>query len=429
MIDAQRALALAPDASSVAAAKKLAAPASWRALGRDARAVWGECRGSTFYRVGVALDDLASRCSCPSRKIPCKHALSLMLLAPSAPEGAPPDWLREWLDARAASAQRRQAREGKAPDPVARRKREEAREQRVDKGLDAFDRFLEDLVRTGLAGLESQPSTFEAQAARLVDAQAAGLAGRVRRLESLIGGAPDWPDRLLDRLGRLALLTHAFRRLDALEGPLVDDVRAAIGFNLPEREVLARGERVRDTWLVLAQAETDDERLRSQRSWLRGAATGRTALVLQFAPGMAPFPEALSAGSAFEGELAFFPSATPTRALIAARDAEVAFAAPPGFVTIAEALAAMAEELGKNPWQERVLFTLDEVVPVRSDGHWFVRDAAGLALPLAARSPTLLLAISGGHPVRVVGEWSGERLHALAALEGAAHHPLDGGDE
>src|SRR4051794_40882014 len=90
-------LALAPDASAVAAAKKLATPKPWRGLGRDARAVWGECQGSAVYQVRVDLGDLAAKCTCPSRKLPCKHALGLLLLAANDPASVPgaaaPSWV------------------------------------------------------------------------------------------------------------------------------------------------------------------------------------------------------------------------------------------------------------------------------------------------------------------------------------------------
>src|SRR5437588_8586551 len=92
---------LAPDASSLAAGKKLAAGRDWRALGHDERALWGECQGSALYQVRVDLGDLSAKCTCPSRKFPCKHALGLMLKAAgdasSIAAAAPPDWVAEWL--------------------------------------------------------------------------------------------------------------------------------------------------------------------------------------------------------------------------------------------------------------------------------------------------------------------------------------------
>ena len=73
--------ALAPDAKALAARKQSAAPRLWDTLGRSNAASWGECKGSAVYQVRVALDDLAARCSCPSREFPCNHSLGLLLLA------------------------------------------------------------------------------------------------------------------------------------------------------------------------------------------------------------------------------------------------------------------------------------------------------------------------------------------------------------
>src|SRR4051795_4347100 len=90
---------LAPDAASVSAARKLARPAPWSDTGRDERAVWGLCRGSGArpYQVQVDLDGPAFRCSCPSRKLPCKHAVALMVrLGGGAFQGAArPEWVPE----------------------------------------------------------------------------------------------------------------------------------------------------------------------------------------------------------------------------------------------------------------------------------------------------------------------------------------------
>jgi uncharacterized Zn finger protein len=73
--------ALAPDAKALAAGKHSAAPRLWGALGRSETAIWGECTGSAVYQVRVALDDMVAKCSCPSRKFPCKHSLGLLFLA------------------------------------------------------------------------------------------------------------------------------------------------------------------------------------------------------------------------------------------------------------------------------------------------------------------------------------------------------------
>lgn len=105
---AEQVIALAPDAASVAAGRKLAAPRGWPQLGCDDRAVWGLAQGSgkSPYQVAVDLAGPAYRCSCPSRKIPCKHALGLLLWsAGDVRPDTPLAFADEWLAARAERAE------------------------------------------------------------------------------------------------------------------------------------------------------------------------------------------------------------------------------------------------------------------------------------------------------------------------------------
>jgi hypothetical protein len=75
------AIARAPDARSVTAARAIARPERWMTLGRDRDRVWGEYEGGDHYYVWARLDDHQTGCNCQSTKDPCKHALALLLLA------------------------------------------------------------------------------------------------------------------------------------------------------------------------------------------------------------------------------------------------------------------------------------------------------------------------------------------------------------
>src|SRR3954471_7360178 len=98
--------ALAPDPASLRAGQKLAGASAWSLTGHDDRAVWGSCQGSgrTPYRALVDREGPAYKCSCPSRKIPCKHVLGLLLRwtgsPASVPAGARPPDVDQWLDGR-----------------------------------------------------------------------------------------------------------------------------------------------------------------------------------------------------------------------------------------------------------------------------------------------------------------------------------------
>src|SRR3954465_13562573 len=129
---------LAPDASSLAAARRLARPGPWSATGSTATLVWGKCQGSgkTPYQVSDQVTGPAFRCSCPSRKLPCKHGLALLLLWVDGSGGVADTaeaagFAQEWAAERSARAGARAAgdaaRQTRTPDPAAAAKRLEER--------------------------------------------------------------------------------------------------------------------------------------------------------------------------------------------------------------------------------------------------------------------------------------------------------------
>lgn len=101
---------LAPDQASLGA--KVAQAVLVADIGGGRGLVWGECQGSgtTPYRVVVSEADAGCKCTCPSRKFPCKHALALMWMradrSPAFTPAAVPDWVKDWLSRRRPMAQR-----------------------------------------------------------------------------------------------------------------------------------------------------------------------------------------------------------------------------------------------------------------------------------------------------------------------------------
>jgi hypothetical protein len=402
--------ALAPDGNSLAGARVVSGSGRWTAPGWRGDVLWGQCRD---YQVGVDLGGPAYRCSCPSRKVPCKHALGLLLLWVDGAVGdaEPPDWVTQWRAARAARAAAPKA----PPDPVAAARRAQQRVERVEAGLTELRQWLDDQVRQGLARFaETGHRPIDAMAARLVDAQAPAAASAVRRLGNLAGLGPQWADRMLGELGLLRLLVAAWERRAELPAGLAATVRTRIGFPVSTEDVLA-GPRVRDRWQVLGQVDTDDGTLMTRRIWLRGADGGRFALLLSFAALGQELVSDLVPGTELEADLCFYPGALPLRALVSARHSTpVPLTAPAGAVPVRGALAGWATALAAEPWRFDVPVLLGDVVPA-GDG-WLV-DAAGESMPLAPghRAPWWLLAAAGGAPVTVAGEWSPAGLRPLAA--------------
>ena len=202
-------LHLAPDASAQRAARGLATARPWRDTGHgaDPPSLWGLCAGSGAepYQTCVDLTEPAYRCSCPSRKLPCKHALALMLLwSAGAVESTspPPEWVTEWLASRA-DRQAKCRRPRGTPGPPHRprdadSKTVQRRADRVEAGLAELDRWLTDQVRQGIAGAtRAGYAHWDTMAARLVDAQAPALASSVRRLASVADRPRPPPHRAL----------------------------------------------------------------------------------------------------------------------------------------------------------------------------------------------------------------------------------------
>ena len=109
---------LAPDASSLKSAKGLVKQAKWPKLEYSEQALWGECQGSGknpyVAMVDMSQPDIAFKCSCPSRKFPCKHGLALLLNFVKHKDwfvaGTEPPHVAEWRDKRAANAEKKEQR-------------------------------------------------------------------------------------------------------------------------------------------------------------------------------------------------------------------------------------------------------------------------------------------------------------------------------
>lgn len=394
---------LAPDTRSVAAARPLVDPRLWSSLGRSG-ASWGQY---SRYKVVARLEEPAASCTCPSPKHPCKHAVALMLLtheAPSAvPAGVAPAWVGEPRPVERAAARRPPSRE--------------SRLESVTEGLQELDLFLRDVARQGLAALQPRGyGPWDEMAARMVDAKAKGAARLLRDLGGSVASGrhgADWAEAALARLGRLALLCAAWGR-DLPADELADLRTQAFGdWNAEE---LRTGWGVEDRWCVVGQRTEVDE-LSVQRTWLQGRATRRTALLLEFCYGEpVQFASGLRPGVEQDAELVFAPSAWPQRALIRDRQG---LPVPCGALPLAadvDALGrAFAGALARNPWLDRLGVGLRRVVPLRREPRWLLRDAAGGCVPLRSDGEWRLLAVSGGRPVDVFGEWDGESFRPLGA--------------
>lgn len=429
---------MAPDAGAADAGRKMARANLWQSLGQSESAYWGECKGSALYQVRIARTDLGYKCSCPSRKFPCKHVLGLFFLASAeqVPAAQPPEWVATWLVQRE-SKKLAAGKAAVANAPIESvelnprsPKTTDKRRGRMADGVAQLQNWLDDLIRQGLADVEKKPFSFwETQAARLVDAQAPGLAGRLRRCSTVVRSGQDWPTRLLEELGRLSLLCEAFQNIDRLDPGLQDDIRQQLGVSLKYEEVLARGTFAQDFWQLVGQEVDDDDRVRVQRTYFVGERSGVSGIVLQFAVGKAAFVESMPVGMRFAADVVYWPSATPHRAKILDRKSppEPIATLPKPHANFNELLERTAQSLSRNPWMEQWPFAIEKVRMTRgSDGAWHLLDTEGTALRLSHRNLWPLLAATGGRETAMCGVWNGKAVDCFGYYANGRFHRMSG---
>jgi hypothetical protein len=349
--------AMAPDQSSLVAARKLVKPGGWSGLASDnAGLIWGECQGSgaSPYRVIVSEPDAGYKCTCPSRKFPCKHSLALMWMRAEGKvlfqPAATPVWVQDWLSRRrtgSGAGTNSEKEEAFAPknlaqaasiqveevDPKAEARaaaaRDRARREREDAilaGLDDLDTWLIDQAEAGLAGFASHAGkSCRSIAQRLVDAKAPGLAARLDGLPNRIYSLPERarPIAAVEQLGQLHLIAEAYRRQESLSIEMRADVRREVGWTQPRESLLSEegAFAIPGSWRVVgAVSEVQPDKLRRLETWLwreEPAEGPRTAVLMDFVPvASGQTKGAYRTGESINATLVFYPSARPMRALI-----------------------------------------------------------------------------------------------------------------
>jgi hypothetical protein len=209
---------------------------------------------------------------------------------------------------------------------------------------------------------------------------------------------------VLAELGVLHLLAQAGQRMPDLPGALADSVATATGWQVRQADVLA-GVPDTDHWIVAGRSDTREDRIEVRRCWLRGASSGRWAMVLSFAAYRQSLDASLVVGTAVHADLHRYPGPA-LRALVGDRFGDPEPLVAPAASTIVEACDEIGTAVAAEPWLERHPATV-RAAPTRHDGRWVLTDDSG-SLPLLAtpRALATVLAATGGEPAVLTVEWT-----------------------
>ncbi|MEF3306618.1 SWIM zinc finger family protein [Paenibacillus sp. GYB003] len=243
---------LAPNASAIKNAQGLVKKRSFVRLNRseDDTLLFGECTGSGSSNYECSADFVVPekpvlRCSCPSRQLPCKHALGLLyafaLGSDFAVAAIPEDIAakREKAAKREENKERR-AESGETDKPRKTNKSALAKKIRAQlEGLDMLEKLTLSLVRGGLGTIDKKAvKAIEEPIKQLGNAYLTGAQTQLRRLALLLTDPDD----------REAAYTYAVEQLTLIHA-FVKKGRAHLTAKLDDPELTPDRESTIEEWL------------------------------------------------------------------------------------------------------------------------------------------------------------------------------------
>ncbi len=392
----------------------------FRRCGRRDGWRWAELPVSTEVSHRVAVDTAGGAlfCTCPFRPRPCVHAQAFALLVERtatdvfACESDPPDWLPTRLP-----------KPGRMPQKALKDALDLALLSRMQRGLEELEVWLTDTLRRGIAATVAEdPRFYHTISKRLADASLRGLSRRIRLAGEAFGEDPTRPEPLVAAFADAAMAAQAFRRREHLSEGQWNDLAAFLGLVQKKDTVRAAGERLDDIWAVVGRREEEvDASLRERRTWLLGTQSGRFALFLDYAAASDTFSPGFAPGTLLNGQIAYYPSAWPLRALPVGTLAGLpdrSMKKWPGEEALSIVARTFAQALAHNPWLTALPAVLLAVRPVYTARGFGLVDGKGHEVPLHGSDEEnwALLAAAEGHAVAVFGEWDGEGFRAFSAI-------------
>lgn len=452
---------LAPDQSSLGAAKKLLNAANWPMLGQSEahHSIWGQCKGSGAnpYLTMADVVDHGYKCTCPSRKFPCKHVLALLWMYSQHPAqfvvSEPTEWVHEWLSRRRrptsetskAAATPTASKNILATAPIdadapeldaqAVQRKLAQQQQRAEQtmvqtqqllidGLQELDLWIQDQIRTGILALNKELRERTRRiASRMVDAKASALASRIDELSSLVRdvATDQQPPLIMQELGCWFLLSKAFqlnpKDLDAKRALTGAEPRASLPTDTPADAANLRSGR----WLCIG------EQLSNRRDGLISHSTYLWPLDAQQAPDLQSaallqdfYPAStgkrqgsMRAGTVIDAAIQFYPSRWLQRATLHTfrpvdEQHDIMLNLPS--IDISQAFIRARQQI---PWLEHICGLVGPCqLQLDTQGHYWLNTTAGL-LPLQQQQ---FPAAAGGELSNACIRWDGRYAELLTAF-------------
>lgn len=282
--------------------------------------------------------------------------------------------------------------------------------QLMQRGVDQLGDWLDDILRIGLLEFDFSENSLHEISSRLVDAKLGGLARRVRSLSNIPKSDQNWKEHILFELSQLYVYTSAFERRESLPESMQHTIYRVGGYNL-QKSKLKKDKAIRDVWNLIGQTQRKEEQLTARRSWFVGANTKRLTLVLEFTFGRNKFEIDWNMHSGYIAGLVYYPGTFSLRGHLFDVETMKRPKVPlPAYDLLSKFQKQFAVAVAKNPWIRAFPCSLRDMRLITSQEDIFIRDKEGTIIPIAHKSQDKtwsLIAVSGGAPISLFGEWSG----------------------
>jgi hypothetical protein len=425
--------ALATDEQTALRGQKLANVNKWTVLGYKDNVLWGECPGSAAdaYLVIADINGPTFSCSCPVRKLPCKHCMALMFmreneLLPSTAEL--PEKVKKWAERNIKLATKEIKTVDKINDTAsaeAKEKRDVGRLQLMSNGVSDLKRWLSDTVSLGLANLAHDNKQFwENAAARFKDSKLSKVAYTVREIAEEFTVTVDNSEKIAIQFGEISLLVKAFEKIEHCDPIFKEELLNQLGRLLKKSDVIDNAQILKGDFFVFAIKETYNlDGLQERRVWLMHIETGKTALLQDFIFfGSSSFEYNYRLGAVYEMEIYYYPATLQQRAVMFSinfkdNPYDIASFGYPDFEVLMTNLSALIQ---LNPWLKHDAMILNQVIPVFDKKERFIVDNLFRKIPLkkcSDKKMMKLLALSGGEPISISGEFDFNSFDVLAYIK------------
>jgi hypothetical protein len=262
----------------------------------------------------------------------------------------------------------------------------------------------------------------------MVDAKMGGVARRLRRLSGFNRSDPAWFYNVLQMLGDLYLIVAAFRNKQNLSENTLISAYTMAGFNLQKKDLLLLPS-VDDHWLICGQEFEEEENLRSRYTWIMGAQSKRSAMLLGFAFGRTDFELNYTFNRSYQAKLTYYPGSFALRAILMQPIPVVRINQyPAAFDQIDKFLDVFAFAVSKNPWISEFPACLKFVSILKSGSNFLIQDPNNQQLPIS-NSPENIWPFFASFAMRscnVFGIWNGQNLRLLSIQQGVEFIHING---